>query len=405
MSNEELRRLLVDAVPGTPAPADRWRQVAGRVRRRQHVVAGLAASVVAFLVIGVGAFQMFFLPPGHHGPVVSPGGTASPSLSSSPSPVPENRVGPAVTISPSQPPGVAFDPDKIPKGSPGSGAVRVANTGERPTPAADGNGIFRTVCLYSHMNTDDPLAAPGRPGSTYLHMYWGNTGVSAASTAASVAGGGNSTCRGGIVDRSAYWLPALIDTKTRAPLAPDLVHVYFESGYSGVRSDQVQPMPAGLRMLAGDARATGPQDHAKWICWDGGKSSGTVPRCPAGDHVALELYFPQCWNGRDLDSADHQSHVAYATPGHGCPATHPVALPQISFHALYPVGTGTDTSGWRLASDTYPAGQPGGYAVQGGWVGGWRADIVNTWIPGCVRAAATCGSHMLGDGRVLQGDK
>jgi hypothetical protein len=281
----------------------------------------------------------------------------------------------------------------------------VANTGERPTPSADGDGIFRTVCLYSHMNTGDPLTAPGRPGTTYLHMYWGNTGVNAASTAASVAGGGNSTCRGGTVDRSAYWLPALIDTKTHAPLAPELVHVYFESGYLGVRPDQVQAMPAGLRMLAGDATATGPQDHARWVCWNGGKPGGTIPRCPAGDHVAVELYFPQCWNGHDLDPADHRSHLAYASPGHGCPATHPVALPQISYHALYPVSATTDTSGWRLASDTYPASAPGGYAVQGGWVNGWRADIVNTWIPGCVRIAATCGSHMLGDGRVLQGDR
>jgi hypothetical protein len=372
MSKEELRRLLVDAVPEVPAPTDRWSLVAGRVRRRrQRLAVGTAAAVVAVLAVGTTAFQLF-LPAPHHGTAVPPAGTAS--VSPSPSTAPEDKLGPAVTASPAQPPGVAFDPDRIPPGSPGSGAVRIATTGERPMPSADGDGIFRTVCLYSHMRTEDPLIA----GPTYLNMYWGKTGT------------GNSTCRGGIVDRSVYWLPALIDTKTRTPLAPELIHVYFESGYLGVRPDQVQPMPAGLRMLAGDA------SHAGWKCWDaGGATRPAIPHCPAGDHADLELYFPQCWNGRDLDSPDHKSHMAYATPGRGCPVTHPVALPQISYHALYPVSVSTDTSGWRLASDT----------LQGGWVNGWRADILTTWIAGCVRVAATCGSHMLGDGRVLQGDR
>jgi hypothetical protein len=408
VSKEELRRLLVNAVPEAPAPTDRWATVAGRVqrRRRQRLAVTMAAAVVAVLAVGTGVTQA--VRSTHHAPGVSPlppAGGGPPTAS--PAPAPENKLAPPLTVPASPPPGVAFDPRKIPPGSPGSGARRVVRTGEMPTPSADGDGIFRTVCLYSHMNTDDPLTAPGKPGTTYLHMYWGNTGVDAGSTAASVAGTGNSTCRGGTVDRSAYWLPALIDTKTSAPLAPELVHVYFESGYTGVRPEQVQPMPAGLRMVAGDPGATARQEHAGWLCWQVDKqAAGTIPRsCPAGGWVALELYFPQCWNGRDLDSPDHHSHLAYATPGRGCPATHPVALPQISYHVLYPVSASTDTSGWRLASDTYPATVPGGYAVQGGWVNGWSADIVNTWIPGCVRISATCGSHMLGDGRVLQGDR
>ena len=31
--------------------------------------------------------------------------------------------------------------------------------------------------------------------------------------------------------------------------------------------------------------------------------------------------FPGCWNGRDLDSADHKRHLAYATSGR-CPRSH-----------------------------------------------------------------------------------
>lgn len=39
------------------------------------------------------------------------------------------------------------------------------------------------------------------------------------------------------------------------------------------------------------------------------------------DDLRLELFFPSCWNGKDLDTRDHKSHMAYSslvTDG-GCP--------------------------------------------------------------------------------------
>ncbi len=48
------------------------------------------------------------------------------------------------------------------------------------------------------------------------------------------------------------------------------------------------------------------------------------------------------------------------------------------------------TSAWRLAT-----------GASGGWINGWQPDIERTWIAGCVQAAADCGSHLLGDGRML----
>ena len=38
-----------------------------------------------------------------------------------------------------------------------------------------------------------------------------------------------------------------------------------------------------------------------------------IRRCPRGTPAAsCELRFPDCWNGRDLDSADHRRHMAYS---------------------------------------------------------------------------------------------
>jgi hypothetical protein len=69
-------------------------------------------------------------------------------------------------------------------------------------------------------------------------------------------------------------------------------------------------------------------------------------QCPNG--LRAQVWFPMCWDGVNLDSPDHKSHMAYPTGvGNGnCPASHPVRIPGIFMEALYfvdkfPHGTGT----------------------------------------------------------------
>jgi hypothetical protein len=301
-------------------------------------------------------------------------------------------------------PGVAFDRALVPAGAVGSTAFGISTTGERPTASGDGTGNFRTVCLYSHMSNDDPIVAPMRIGASHLHVFWGNTGTDAGSTAESIATTGASTCRGGTANRTAYWAPAVIDTHTGAPIAPAMIHVYYKSGYFGLAPSDIHPLPKGLRMVAGNPNATAPQDHMGWKCWDSGRSSTSIPACAAGDPVAMTVDFPQCWDGVHLDSADHRSHMAYPSGGR-CPGSHPVGVPVISFNVLYAVTADTDTSRWRLSSDMYAASQPGGYSVHGDWFDGWNEEVKQTWTNGCVRLPVSCGSHMLGDGRVMDGER
>src|SRR2546421_7651008 len=220
-------------------------------------------------------------------PEVDPVGAPPPDVASS-APDVSAHTHPSRSKSPSAPPnhdpghgtGLPFDAHKIPPGSPGSPVDRVVPTTDQPTPSGDGVGAFRTVCAYSHMSTDDPIVYPGQPGAAHLHVFWGNTGVNANSTANSIATTGNGTCRGGTINRTGYWAPAVIDTKTGAPIAPDLIHVYYKSGYLGVRPDQVRPMPAGLRIVAGDAQGARPPGNGRW---EGGKTGGAgQPAHPGG---------------------------------------------------------------------------------------------------------------------------
>jgi hypothetical protein len=294
------------------------------------------------------------------------------------------------------------DRSTIPTGSPGSGAVRVRATTEQPSPSGDGIGAFRTVCDFSHMNFDDPIVYPGQPDMSHLHAYFGNTDADAHSTQHSLATSGNSTCRGGIVNRTAYWVPALIDTRDGSVVTPEPLNAYYKTGYNGIEPSEINAMPAGLRMIAGNSKATGPQPgFVHWKCEStGAVHTPSVPDCATGDSVVMVVDFPQCWNGRDLDAADHKSHMAYPSGGR-CPASHPVAIPVITYNVSYPVTAGSDPGSWRLASDGYDRALPGGYSIHADWFDGWDVGIKNAFIEHCDRAAVDCHSHLLGDGRAI----
>jgi hypothetical protein len=287
----------------------------------------------------------------------------------------------------------------LPSGSSGSDQVEVRSTDDRPA-AGDGTGAFRTTCLFSHMRHDDPIVHPEQSGSSHLHVFFGNTDADAFSTAESLLTSGNSTCRGGIVNRTAYWVPALLDAGGE-PMVPEAAQFYYKSGYNGIAAATIEPVPAGLRMIAGDPSSSATQnDIAAWSCEnDADSSSGSIPACDPGTRVVMHVEFPQCWNGLDTDSADHRSHMAYPESGH-CPSSHPVPIPAITFNIPYRVpAEGTD--GWRLVSDGYDASKPGGYSAHGDWFGAWDPEIAETWTRDCVNAGVDCHSHLLGDGREM----
>lgn len=291
------------------------------------------------------------------------------------------------------------DATKIPAPVVGFGVERTAATSEQPS-NSDGTGAFRTVCDFSHMNFDDAIVYPGQPGISHLHTYFGNTGAKAGSTADSIANSGNSTCRGGILNRSAYWVPAIIDTRTATPVKPDFAHIYYKTGYLGIAPSSVSVFPTGLRMIAGNAKSTGPQANVEFVCSAGGARGPTIQNCAAGDELWAEVDFPQCWDGRNLDSPDHKSHMSVPINGR-CPSTHPVAGPLISIIAVYKVTESNSGLYWRASSDNYTASNPGGYSMHADWFNGWKPDAFTSFAANCLKPAKDCHSHLLGDGRAI----
>lgn len=223
----------------------------------------------------------------------------------------------------------------------------VSTIAAEPRPAAPPgplhDGIFLSVCRPSHVASDDPIVFPGEPGASHQHEFFGNVTTNADSTYRTLRAG-PTTCRIA-ADTAAYWVPSLFADGER--VAPIRVNAYYLSGRGRGR---VVAFPAGLKVIAGDHEATAPQSMAitGWKC-SGVQNAGLSadPKtCPAGTHDVLVIRFPDCWNGKDLDSADHKSHMAYRVGG-ACPSGYPVRVPRLSLNFHYDL---PGTTGLTLAS-------------------------------------------------------
>lgn len=283
----------------------------------------------------------------------------------------------------------------MPAPRPGSGTLDIRTTGEMPARDAGGIGAFRNVCQFSHMNFDDAIVFPGQQNATHLHTYFGNTGTRFDSTPGSIASTGGGTCRGGTANRSAYWVPTMIDTRNGRPLVPTAINVYYKTGYNGISNGAIRPWPAGFRMIAGNASALAPQGGINSYSCNGGAGQSTIPACSGA--LTMHVRFPQCWDGVNLDSPDHKSHVAYPSGGR-CPSTHPVPTPELSVGVEYATTYG-NSSTWRLSSDTN--GTPAGSSGHGDWMNGWDPALMQTWVSRVINPGLSGGSHMIGDGRVM----
>jgi hypothetical protein len=269
----------------------------------------------------------------------------------------------------------------------------------RPDNGSVGEGQFRAACEYSHFSNDDPIVFPGQPGKAHLHMFFGNTRTDAFTTTDSLVNSGGGTCNGFELNRSAYWVPALLDGKGNA-VVPDEIILYYKS--KDVANATV--MPQGLKMVAGNPRSeTFTTSHElNWSCGGSGASynmTNRIPNCN-GDIINATIMFPNCWDGKNLDSADHLSHVTYTHETQSCPSSHPVRLPQISILLYFP-GTGS-VDGWSLSSDMTSGFNSGpGATLHADWFGGWNNEAMKLWTDGCVRAARDCSYGQTGTNRQL----
>jgi hypothetical protein len=196
-----------------------------------------------------------------------------------------------------------------------------------------------------------------------------------------------STCTNPL-DRAGYWSPSLI-APSGTPVTPTQAVFYYRNRPTSY--GRTVAFPPDFRMIAGGATSF---PNTYWTC-DGESDTAlstrrsVIPNCGTKGKVKLHVFFPSCWDGQHIDSADHRSHVAYGLDDRGhvdgtnpdfCPADFPVKVPQLDFRVLFPVG---NAAGYQLSDgEQLP-----------------HSDFWNTWVQSelerlvdkCLRGGQSCG--------------
>ena len=307
--------------------------------------------------------------------------------------------------------------------------VKSWGSGEIPkSMAPDVVVAFRFLCTPSHNAYDDPIIYPNQPGgSPHLHTFFGNTKADARSTYASLRTTGDSTCNN-LLNRSAYWIPAMMNGRGKVVM-PDYISIYYKRRPASDPECQRMgkaciALPRGLRYVFGYNMTNPAKSSTFYVDCDGkGAVSGhfrSIPEaakgCPAGAKLGMVVGAPSCWNGTELDSPDHRSHMAYASYGswgyQKCPDTHPYVVPTFTLGAWYTTDDTLDRSGnaavdaatWHLASDRMAGMAPTvpGASFHADWFGAWDDSIMDIWMANCIDKLLSCSGGDLGQGQQLK---
>lgn len=294
-----------------------------------------------------------------------------------------------------------------------------------PPPEEIGN--FRFICTAGPMNWDDAILYPGRiGGSPHLHQNYGNTLIDGNSTHESLVAAGESTCSNAL-NRSAYWVPALMTGDGRNTIRPDWINIYYKRlPASSPTCRKMAPkgcvgIPRGLRVVSGfDMKRMHDKQPENLTfshrCATDGKPSNhrallaeAIADCGGSGEIVSAISFGDCWNGQ-LDSPDHRSHLTFprwdqgasGTPWPGpCPRSHPYLIPQLSQLLQYTIAPG-DGAVYFASDRMNGMDMAPGSTFHADYIEGWDEQTRLTWEAHCLDRKLNCSDGVLGDGTMLK---
>lgn len=285
----------------------------------------------------------------------------------------------------------------------------------KPQASGDAStGTFTSECGVNEngvFNSDNVIAAPGvSNGAHHFHDYIGNQATNAFVSDDELTRA-ETSCQDQR-DKSSYYWPVLrlqngteeqdaqspgggIEGNAGEIVTPKDVTLTFV----GNPKAKVTAMPRLLRIITGDAKSfvNGPANaNASWSCtgFEDRQLKDKYPLCPEGSDVVRSFAFQSCWDGRNIDSANHRTHMAFTDAEGNCPAGFQ-PIPQLVQRIVYDVDAPSLEDGGKtvplFAVDSFPEQLHKPITDHGDFINVFEEDLMNEMVD-CINEGRTCGA-------------